>query len=169
MKVYYLVGWNDEYLNLRMADGPFKSEEKETRIKQEIIKMLMKIYEFNKEHAEKAYNTIMLGGTFHDSNGEDIDLCIWTNGATLQYGGCFEDRIEVIEYDMITDLEVDTPVGTIHSIIHPDKENPGIATLIKTKGEPGVIIQYNPESNQIISKVYTKEDPEGEPKKFILS
>jgi len=41
MKVYYLVGWNDEYLNLRMADGPFKSEEKEIRIKQEIIKMLL--------------------------------------------------------------------------------------------------------------------------------
>ena len=34
-----------------------------------------------------------------------------------QYGSCFEDRIEVIEYDMIPSLEVDTPMGTIHSII----------------------------------------------------
>lgn len=169
MKVYYLVGWNDEYLNLRMADGPFKSEEKETRIKQEIIKMLMKIYGYEAEKAEKIYNTIILGGTYTDIKGKEIDLCIWRDGATLQYGSCFEDRIEVIEYDMIPSLEVDTPVGKIHSIIHPDKENPGIATLIETKGEPGIILQYNPETNQIVSKIYTKEDPEGEPKEFILS
>jgi hypothetical protein len=169
MKTYFLIGWNDEYINLRIADGPFKHEEKEARIKREIIKMLIKVYGYTAEKAEKIYNTIVMGGKYTDMKGEDINLCIWPDGATLQYGSCFEDRIEVIEYDMIPSLEVDTPMGTIHSIIHPDKENPGIATLIKTKGEPGVMIQYNPESNQIISKIYTKEDSEGEPKEFILS
>lgn len=168
MKVYFLVGWNDEYINLRMVDGPFKSGEKEARIKQEIIKMLIKIFKYNKEKAEIVYNTIMLGDTCHDSNGEEINLYVWPNGATLQYGGCFEDRIEVIEYDLHQSLEVNTPAGKIYSIIHPDKEHPGIATLVKAPGEPGVIIQYNPENNHITSKIYSMEDPEGEPKEIIL-
>lgn len=80
-------------------------------------------------------------GAYSDLNGESVNLCIWPNGATLQYGGCFEDRIEVIEYDLCSSLEVNTPAGKIYSIIHPDKEHAGIATLVKTPGELGATIQ----------------------------
>lgn len=43
MKTNFLLGWNDEYLDLRLIAGPFEDSEKNAMIQKEIINMLKKI------------------------------------------------------------------------------------------------------------------------------
>lgn len=100
MKTNFLVGWNDECVNMRMIAGPFKSDEKEIQIKQEVIRMLKKIYGYDETMAVKIYNTIASGSSYLAPNGTAINLLIWPNGASLQYEDAYEDRIEVLEYDL---------------------------------------------------------------------
>lgn len=45
----------------------------------------------------------------------------------------------------------------------PDEEYPGIATLTDASREPGVIVEYDPNRGCIVGRVYSAEDPDGDP------
>ncbi|WP_373261884.1 hypothetical protein [Hungatella hathewayi] len=96
----FLVGWNDEILSMRLIDGPFGDSKKEEKIKIEVIKMLHKIYNYDEIKSEKIYHKITSEEAAIDDDGEEIDLNIWSDGASLRYGGGEEDRIEVVEYEI---------------------------------------------------------------------
>lgn len=63
-------------------------------------------------------------------------------------------------------IEVETPLGKIFSTVIPDKEYPGVALLYDISGQPGVIMEYDPEKKCIrvrVLRVFGPEDPEGDP------
>ena len=57
-----------------------------------------------------------------------------------------------------------TPLGVISAAEIPDEEYPGIALLFKgTSGEPGAIMEYNPNQENVMLRVYNRENPDDEP------
>lgn len=61
-------------------------------------------------------------------------------------------------------LYVNTPVGKIAASVLQDEEYPGIALLFENEdGQPGVIMEYNPEKKCVQVRVYGKYDPDGDP------
>lgn len=150
---------------MRIIDGPFTDEEKPEKIKQEVIKMLNKIYGFEEEKAKNIYKEACHKLEIELSD-DIVDLDIWTDGASLRYSGGEENRIEVVKYNLSVELSVETPAGTIYSKVMPDDEYIGIATLIRTLGEPGTITEYDPEQKCIVTRVYSMDNPDGKP--FII-
>ncbi len=61
------------------------------------------------------------------------------------------------------ELRVKTPKGTISAKIMKDDEYPGIATLTDSPGEPGVIVEYDPNRHCIVGRIYSAADPDGDP------
>nr|WP_303182493.1 hypothetical protein [Lachnoclostridium phocaeense] len=62
------------------------------------------------------------------------------------------------------ELSVNTPHGILKATVMPDEEYPGILTeLIGPDGSPGVSVEYNPEEDAIIVRVFGKDDPDGDP------
>ena len=164
MDTYFLVGWNDEYLEQRIVAGPFGWDQKAKNIKTEVIKRLKMIYGMDEKTAE----TIYQGAVAEDDylrmyDDEMIDLDVWSDGASLRYGGGEEDRIEIVKYNFENQIQVKTPAGTILSKIMPDDDYLGISTLIQKPGEPGAIVEYDPGRDCIVCRIYTTEDPDGEP------
>ncbi len=70
---------------------------------------------------------------------------------------------EAAVIDKQQELIVKTPKGTISAKIMKDKEYPGIATLTDAPGEPGVIVEYDPNRHCIVGRVYSAADPDGDP------
>lgn len=154
MKANFLVGWNDEYLDLRLIAGPFGNDKKREMLEREVCKILMKIGGIDEKKAMEIVRT---------NEHSDFNLNIYEDGASVSYGNGYEDRIQVVQYDMEQKIEVDTPVAKIFSKVMPDEEYPGIATLIDIPGEPGIIMEYDPNKGHIVSRVYSVEDPDGDP------
>lgn len=62
-------------------------------------------------------------------------------------------------------ITVNTPIGKIEARQIPDNEFPGILLCYAEEGcgEPGAIMEYDTIINRIIMRVYSKEDPDGDP------
>ena len=72
---------------------------------------------------------------------------------------------EVLKRFLSNTISVQTPKGEIAASIMPDDEYIGICLSLKVpgSGEPGAIMEYHPEAGQIQMRVWTKEDPDGDP------
>ncbi len=62
-------------------------------------------------------------------------------------------------------LIVNTPIGNVEARIMPDEEYPGIALVFAEKGtgEPGAIMEYDPDKRAVLLRVYSADEPDGEP------
>lgn len=62
-------------------------------------------------------------------------------------------------------IRVETPHGVIRALKIPDNEYPGISLELVTKdhGEPGAIMEFNPNTRSVNLRVYGKNDPDGDP------
>lgn len=62
-------------------------------------------------------------------------------------------------------ISINTKVGTIKAFELQDDEYPGMALVLESQngGEPGAVMEYNPEKCSIDLKVYGMADPEGDP------
>jgi hypothetical protein len=82
------------------------------------------------------------------------------------------DRVETETVSCTTEpkfdhekIQVETPAGKIVAKISPDTEYPGICLYVDEfgSGEPGAIMEYDPNCNQIKMRVYSMDDPGGDP------
>lgn len=64
---------------------------------------------------------------------------------------------------MQSKVSVKTPAGIIFAQELPDPDYPGIALLFDAAGNPGVIMEYNPIKKYVQIRVYSKDDPDGDP------
>lgn len=62
-------------------------------------------------------------------------------------------------------ISIDTVKGPICAAVIPDAEYPGISLCFAKEGsgEPGAIMEYDPVKDAIILRIYSKENPEGDP------
>ena len=172
----YLVGWNDEYLDMRIIAGPFTESKQEEIIKKEVIRVLIQTYAVTEEEANIIYEISYdeKNKEYYDKSeldevkktiGCEPELVIYKTGASLRYGDGYEDRLQVVEYT--TELKIETPAGTICSSIMPTYDYPGISTLIEKDGQPGIIMEYDPIRERIMARVYSSDDPDGDPVQLI--
>lgn len=72
---------------------------------------------------------------------------------------------EVLQRFTSDSISVQTPKGEIAAKIMPDDEYIGICLSLKEpgSGEPGAIMEYHPEAGQIQLRVWTKDNPDGDP------
>ena len=62
------------------------------------------------------------------------------------------------------ELRVKTKLGSIRASIIPDKEYPGIELSFEGgNGEAGAIMEYSPTTDSINLRVYSKNEPDGDP------
>ena len=62
------------------------------------------------------------------------------------------------------ELRVETKLGSIRASIIPDKEYPGIELSFEDgNGEPGAIMEYSPTTDSINLRIYSKNEPDGDP------
>ena len=158
MKTNFLLGWNDEYLDLRLIAGPFEDSEKNAMIQKEVINMLKKNCQINEEKARNILNA---------KGGIEVGLNICENGASIIYGSGYTDFIQIVQYDLEPKIIVNTPDGKIFASPTQDEEYPGIATLLDIPGQPGIITEYDPGRGHIVSRVYSASDPDGDPIEII--
>lgn len=64
---------------------------------------------------------------------------------------------------MREEIEIDTPIGKITATILPDTEYVGIALLYESDGQPGAIMEYDPENKCVQLRIYGADDPDGDP------
>lgn len=94
----YLIGWNDEVLSMRLIEGPFADNRVKEAIHDEVINMLRKTYKMDTGIAETVYQTRIHDLPCNINEYGSICLDIWETGASLQYGGGYEDRIKIVTH-----------------------------------------------------------------------
>ena len=72
---------------------------------------------------------------------------------------------EVLKRFVSGSISVSTSKGTVSAQIMPDNEYIGIGLFFKEPGtgEPGAIMEYNPDANAIQLRVWSKDNPDGDP------
>lgn len=98
---------------------------------------------------------------------------IWDSQASECHLNYIEEISKFAESELIkvfgrqevkSSISIDTPLGNITAKVMPDKEYLGIAVLFNgTAGEPGAILEYDPEKKAVLLRVYGMEDPDGDP------
>lgn len=116
---------------------------------------------------------VVYGNDFEELYGDGRDEGLFyqvyerKTGKRIGYGTIDPDYpredIEEWEKEKSLNLTVKTPIGKIFAKEIPDKEFPGIALLYDNAGQPGAIMDYDPEKKSIQVRVYDAADPEGDP------
>lgn len=93
---YYLLNWNDEYLDMTIEAGPVSEEEA-----REILhdKLITRLVELNVANSEKEAKELYVKAALHlkDEDVSDV-LNASPDGATIRYGGGFEERFQIRPY-----------------------------------------------------------------------
>jgi hypothetical protein len=134
------------------------------------------LYQLN---SGKVIDLAMIGCPFGDLNTIHTYIFQYTSEGDkthnyLNYRSEVIAKIQAIEKQNIkekTKLVVDTPITPIYADVLPDREYPGIALMIYTKehGEIGAIMDYDPFKQIIWLRVWTPDDPNGDPILFPLT
>lgn len=93
----YILNWNDEYLDMIILAGPV-SEEQACRILRE--RLIERLLELNivqtKDEAADLYDK---AAEERAGAEEPYELHVSLHGASIHYGGGYEDRYQIVEYN----------------------------------------------------------------------
>ena len=94
MGSFYLLKWNDEYLDNQIIGGPFEDDiSAKTAMKKEILVRLVELNVADDiKEAEKIYADAV------NNSGESDDLSVHSEGASIEYSGVYEERYQIVEY-----------------------------------------------------------------------
>lgn len=98
---YYIVSWNDEYLDMAILAGPMSQDRCRRMLRDIVTQRLCELYdEFkgNRKKAEAAYD-LAFNSSEDDavSNEFGVDLHVSQIGASLCYSS-YEDRYQIVAY-----------------------------------------------------------------------
>lgn len=101
MGSFYLLKWNDEYLDNQIIGGPFDDDiSARTVMRKEILARLVELNVADDiREAEKIYADAV------NNSGESDDLSIHSEGASIEYGGVYEERYQIVKYSPHKDKE----------------------------------------------------------------
>ena len=133
----FILLWNDEYCSNTIAAGPFEDlPATDNALLDLAAERLQQLFsEYDRESAVKAVSKAMStsDGEYHD----DIsDFTISKYGCAIRYDGIYEDRLEVVDYDLPIPnrLEVETNAGKIVAEKNTDSGAPGVSIDLVPKG-----------------------------------
>ena len=98
----YILNWNDEYLNMIIVAGPVSDEMADAILHERIITRLVELNAADdREKAEEMYQEALkelndpMAGDFPFADILSLSQC----GASIRYGGGYEDRYEIVEHE----------------------------------------------------------------------
>lgn len=93
----YLLNWNDEYLDMRIAGGPFPdSASAQTAMKETVIESLVTLdCAKTREEAETLYAEAEKTGELEET---EVSIHVTEESASILYKGQYEDRCRIVEY-----------------------------------------------------------------------
>ena len=97
----YILNWNDEYLNMIIVTGPVSDEMARDILHERIVTRLVELNAVdNREEAEEMYQEALK--ELNDPMAGDLPfadtLSLSQYGASIRYGGGYEDRYEIVEH-----------------------------------------------------------------------
>lgn len=104
------------------------------------------------------------GWTEHFNGHKDIDLCPECSAVCQSVWDAFISGTDLRTEQHSEGIAVPTPAGNITAKQTPDPEYPGIIVELESKNErPGVTMEYDSDEEDVIIRVWGKEDPDGDP------
>lgn len=98
----YLLNWNDEYLDMRIVCGPMGEEAIKQEMKKTVVERLVGLHRAkDTEEAENMY----LSAEDALINDEVSGLDVSSYGASILYGGYYEDRYLIVDYEKSEELQ----------------------------------------------------------------
>lgn len=93
----YLLNWNDEYLDMRIAGGPFPDgASAQTAMKETVMGNLVTLgCAKTKKVAERVYAEAEKTG---ELEAAWVSLYVTEEGASILYRDRYEDRYQIVEY-----------------------------------------------------------------------
>ena len=99
MKKYFIISWNEEYLDANIVGGPLEESECEDALRKCIINSLLelKVVETT-EQAEKMYDNAIHA----DSGNEESDatLSVYSEGGSILYESGYTEYYKVKPYEI---------------------------------------------------------------------
>ena len=100
--IKYILNWNDEYLNMIIVAGPVSDEMARDILHERIVTRLVELNAVdNREKAEEMYQEALkelndpMAGDLPFADTLSLNQC----GASIRYGGGYEDRYEIVEHE----------------------------------------------------------------------
>ncbi len=93
----YLLNWNDEYLDMQIVSGPL-ADDKAVRevMKETVMERLVQLgVADNAKDAEEMYLAAEKA-VWPEETMEELHVSPY--GASIRYGGGYEDRYQIVEY-----------------------------------------------------------------------
>lgn len=93
----YLLNWNDEYLDMQIVSGPLADDTAAREaMKETVMERLVQLnMADNAKDAEKMY-LAAVKAVGPEETMEELHVSHY--GASIQYGGGYEDRYQIVEY-----------------------------------------------------------------------
>lgn len=93
----YLLNWNDEYLDMQIVSGPLADD---TAAKQAMKETVMeRLAQLNVADDAKDAEEMYLAAEKAAGSEETMEeLHVSPYGASIRYGGGYEDRYQIVEY-----------------------------------------------------------------------
>ena len=98
----YILNWNDEYMSMNIVAGPVSDEMADTLLHERVITRLVELNAAeSREKAEEMYQAALdeLNDPMADCLPFRDTLSLSRCGASIRYGGGYEDRYEIVEYE----------------------------------------------------------------------
>lgn len=93
----YLLNWNDEYLDIRILSGPLVDDAAARKVMKE--RLIERLVELNVANDAKDAEEMYLTAEKKAGREEAIEgLHVSPYGASIEYGGGYQDRYQIVEY-----------------------------------------------------------------------
>lgn len=93
----YLLNWNDEYLDMQIVSGPLADDTAARQaMKETVIERLVQLNVT--DDAKDAEEMYLAAEKAAGSEETTEELHVSPYGASIRYGGGYEDRYQIVEY-----------------------------------------------------------------------
>lgn len=93
----YLLNWNDEYLDMQIVSGPLADDTAARQVMKETV--IERLVQLNVADDAKDAEEMYLAAEKAEGSEEAMEeLHISPYGASIRYGGGYEDRYQIVEY-----------------------------------------------------------------------
>lgn len=93
----YLLNWNDEYLDMQIVSGPLADDEAVREVMKETVKE--RLVQFGvADNAKDAEEMYLVAEKAAGPEATMEELHVHPYGASIRYGGGYEDRYQIVEY-----------------------------------------------------------------------
>lgn len=100
--MYFLISKNDEYLCLAIHADSCSMEGCQEALKLHLINRIQELYPYDADIANMIYETAKAAECADEEDAVqtlyDVDIHVYEDGASIVYGGNYEERYAIVSY-----------------------------------------------------------------------